>query len=98
VLTIVFGGAMLGMFLSRCLPGHYLTPDSIADVKVGASLLTSMFALLLGLQLSSRKNAFDLQERELSVMASKLVPLDRTLAHYGPAATDARAILRGSAP
>jgi hypothetical protein len=97
VLTIVFGGAMLGMFLSRRLPDDYLTPDSVAHVKVGASLLTSMFALLLSLQLSSGKSAFDLQERELTVMASKLVLLDRTLAHYGPAATDARAILRSSA-
>jgi hypothetical protein len=97
VLTIVFGGAMLGMFLTRRLPDHYLTPDSIAHVKVGASLLTSMFALLLSLQLSSGKSAFDLQERELTVMASKLVLLDRTLAHCGPAATDARTILRSSA-
>jgi hypothetical protein len=94
VLTIVFGGAMLGMALSRRLPDHYLTPDSIAHVKVGASLLMSMFALLLSLQLSSGKSAFDLQERELSVAASKLALLDRTLAHYGPATTDARAMLR----
>ncbi len=94
VLTIVFGGAMLGMGLSRRLPDRYLTPDSIAHVKVGASLLTSMFALLLSLQLSSGKNAFDLQERELSVMASNVILLDRTLAHYGPATTDARAMLR----
>ena len=96
VLTIVFGGAMLGMALSRRLPDRYLTPDSVAHVKVGASLLTSMFALLLGLQLSSGKSAFDQQEREVSVMASKLALLDRTLARYGPAATDARAVLRSS--
>ena len=96
VLTIVFGGAMLGMALSRRLPDHYLTPDSIAHVKVGASLLTSMFALLLSLQLSSGKSAFDQQEREVSVMASKLALLDRTLFRYGPAATDARAVLRSS--
>jgi hypothetical protein len=97
VLTMVFGGAMLGMVLSRRLPDHHLTPDSVAHVKVGASLLTSMIALLLSLQLSSGKSAFDLKERELSVMASKLVMLDRTLAHYGPAATDARAMLRSDA-
>ena len=96
VLTIVFGGAMLGMALSRRLPDHYLTPDSIAHVKVGASLLTSMFALLLSLQLSSGKSAFDQQEREVSVMASKLALLDSALARYGPAAADARAVLRSS--
>ncbi len=96
VLAIVFGGAMLGMALSRRLPDHYLTPDSIAHVKIAASLLTSMFALLLSLQLSSGKSAFDQQEREVSVMASKLTLLDRTLFRYGPAATEARAVLRSS--
>ena len=96
VLVIVFGGALLGMALSRRLPDQYLTPDSIAHVKVGASLLTSMFALLLSLQLSSGKSAFDQQEREVSVMASKLALLDRTLFRYGPAAADARAVLRSS--
>ncbi len=95
VLTVVFGGAMLGMALSRRLQDHYLTPDTITHVKVGASLLTSMFALLLSLQLSSGKSAFDQQERELSAMASKLTLLDRALAHYGQAATDAREVLRG---
>lgn len=87
---------MLGMTLSRRLPEQYLTPDSIAHVKVGAPLLTSMFALLLSLQLSSGKSAFDQQEREVSVMASKLALLDRTLFRYGPAANDARAALRSS--
>jgi hypothetical protein len=65
-------------------------------MKVGASLLTSMFALLLSLQLSSGKSAFDQQEREVSVMASKLALLDRVLFRYGPEATDARAVLRSS--
>ena len=96
VLTIIFSGAMLGMALSRHLPDHYLTPNSIAHVKVGASLLTSMFALLLSLQLSAGKSAFDLQERDESLTASKLILLDRTLARYGPAATDGRAVLRNS--
>lgn len=96
VLTIVFSGAMLGMVLGRRFPDRYLTPDSIAHVKVGVSLLTSLFALLLSLQLSSGKSAFDEQERELSVMSSKAVLLDRALAHYGPAATDARAMLRST--
>jgi hypothetical protein len=36
-LTIVFGGAMLGMVLGLRLPDHYLTPDSIAHGKLGAS-------------------------------------------------------------
>ncbi len=96
LLTIVFGAAMLGMALSRRLPDRYLTPDSITHVKIGASLLTSMFALLLSLQLSSGRTAFDRQEKEVSVMASKLDLLDRTLFRYGPAATDARAVLRSS--
>jgi hypothetical protein len=55
-----------------------------------------MFALLLSLQLSSGKTTFDTQEQNVTVLASKIVMLDRVLAHYGPEAQNAREILRGS--
>jgi len=53
-----------------------------------------MFALLLGLQLSSAKTSFDLQEQDVALLASKAVMLDRILVHYGPEAQEARESLR----
>jgi len=65
-----------------------------AQIKAGIGLLTSMFALLLSLQLSAGRSTFDTQEREMTVMASRTVLLDRILAHYGPETREARESLR----
>ena len=65
-----------------------------AQIKAGIGLLTSMFALLLSLQLSAGRTAFDTQESAMTVMASRTVLLDRILAHYGPETREARESLR----
>ncbi len=55
-----------------------------------------MAALVLGLLTASAKTSFDMQNSELTEMSSKVVVLDRVLAHYGPEAKEARDVLRGS--
>jgi hypothetical protein len=90
----VFGGAMFGMFLRAVLPEHHLNPESKDVVKLGMGLVATMCALILGLLVSSAKSYYDTQSSELTEMSSKIVMLDRLLAHYGPETNEIRGMLR----
>ncbi len=94
VFSLVFGGALLGMYLSPFLSADQFKEETKTHVRTGVGLLTSMFALLLSLQLSSGKTTFDAQEHAVTLLASKVVMLDLVLAHYGPEAQKARESLR----
>ncbi len=94
VFVFVFGGALLGMALRAALPEHHLNEDSRYIVKLGMGLVGTMVALLLGLLIASAKNFYDSQANELKQISAKVILLDRTLAHYGPEAQDARSKLR----
>ena len=96
-LAFVFGGALLGMSLRATLPENHLSHDSKDVVKVGIGLIGTMAALVLGLLIASAKSSYDTQFAELTEMSSKMVLLDRVLAHYGPEAQDCRELLRASA-
>jgi hypothetical protein len=90
----IFGGVLLGMFLRSRLPDHHLSNDSKDTVKLGAGLLATLSALVLGLLISSAKTSFDTVGSEVTQGAAKIVLLDRTLASYGSATGDAREVLR----
>ncbi len=94
--AFVFGGALFGTALRAAVPKHHLTGDSKEAVKVGMALVATMAALVLGLLIASAKSSFDTQTTELTEMSSKIVVLDRILAHYGPEAMEARDILRAA--
>jgi hypothetical protein len=94
--AFVFGGALLGMALRAVLPQNDLTADSRDVVKLGMGLIATMAALVLGLLIASAKSSLDMQNVELTEMSSKVVLLDRVLAHYGPEAKDMRIELRTS--
>ncbi len=59
-------------------------------------LVATMAAIALGLLIASAKASFDTQNIELTDMSSRVVLLDRVLAHYGPEAHEARSELRAS--
>ena len=95
-LALVFGGALFGIFLRTSLPENHITSDSQDIVKLGMGLVGTMAALVLGLLIASAKSSFDMQSAELTEMSSKLVLLDRVLAHYGPAAQESRDLVRAA--
>jgi hypothetical protein len=95
-LAFVFGGALLGMCLRITLPKDHLGGDSRDVVKLGMGLVGTMAALVLGLLIASAKSSFDTQGAELTDMSSKIVLLDRVLAHYGPESKEARDLLHTS--
>src|SRR5262245_55674215 len=94
--AFVFGGALTGMFLRAKLPKEQLTPEARDVVKLAMGTVATMSAVVLGLLVSSAKTYYDTENRELMEMSTKIVLLDRILAHYGPDAKQARDSLRTS--
>ncbi|MGA9245068.1 MAG: hypothetical protein WBW03_24180 [Silvibacterium sp.] len=94
VFACVFGGAVLGMYVSPLLLVHQQSSESKDIVRLGMGLVATTVAVVLGLLISSAKSFYDTQSNEVTQLAANIVMLDRILAHYGPEAADARAALR----
>ena len=92
--TCVFGGALLGMALQKALPRHHLSKESHEIVKLGAGMIATLTALVLGLLVSSAKNTFDTLSEGIVQAGAKVILFDRTLAAYGPEAKALRDQLR----
>ncbi len=91
---LMLGGAAAGVLLRRRLPHHHLNEHSKDVVRLGASLVGTITALLLGLLITSSKTAYETQRSEVRQIASKLVLLDNQLKRYGPEADAARDVQR----
>ena len=90
------GAALLGRRVHRYLPEDHLSADSRDAVKLAMGLVATMTALVLGLLVSSAKEAYDTKRSEVIQMAAKVAFLDRALTLYGPEAADARGDLRAT--
>ncbi len=90
VFACTFVGALLGMVLRGILPEHHINEDSKDLVKLGMGLIATMAALVLALLIASANSYHDLQNTEVTEVASDFILLDRTLARYGPETKDAR--------
>ena len=84
-----FGGALIGVWLQNRLPRHHLDEASQEVVKLGAGMIATVTALVLGLLVSSAKGTFDTINDGIKQSSAKIILLDRILAQYGP---DAQAI------
>ncbi len=96
VFASLFSGAALGMLLQNFLPKHHLSADAKDVVKLGAALIATMSALVLGLLVSSAKSSFDSLNSGLTQSGAKFIVLDTALKRFGPEADGARAELRHS--
>ena len=95
--VIIFGGALVGMFLRSVLPSHHLRDDSRDVVKLATGMVGTMAALVLGLLVASAKSYFDAQNTEMIQTSADIIVLDRALAYYGPATKEAREALQSTA-
>src|SRR5215469_18008071 len=96
VFASLFTGAMFGMFLRPLLPGNHLNEDSKGVVNLGAGIIGTMAALVLGLLVASAKGNYDTRYNEVLDASAKIALLDRILAQYGPEAKSTREQLRGT--
>lgn len=94
VFACVFGGSLFGLFLRTVLPGHHLTEDAKEAVKLGAGLVATLTALVLGLLISSSKGSFDATNTMMTQSGAKILLMDRALANYGPEAKEIRSLLK----
>lgn len=92
----VFGGALLGLRLRAALPQPHLSAETKDVVKLAMGLVATMTALILGLLIASAKGSYEVQKSGVIQMSAKIAFLDRVLAFYGPAAAEARAVLRST--
>jgi hypothetical protein len=96
VFACVFGGALLGLYLSRKLSARHLSANSKDVMNVALGIIGTLAALVLGLLLASAKSSFDAKSNGLNRISADLVLLDRALARYGPETRDARDLLRNT--
>jgi hypothetical protein len=92
--SIVFGGALAGIALRRCLPGDHLGPDAKDVVKLATGMVVTMSGLVLGMLVSSAKSSYETRKTEVALMASQVIGLERSLAQYGPETREIRDELR----
>src|ERR1017187_2932391 len=85
-----FGGALIGVWLQNRLPRHHLDAASQEVVKLGAGMIATVTALVLGLLVSSAKGTFDTINDGIKQSSAKIILLDRILAQYGPEAQGIR--------
>jgi hypothetical protein len=90
------GAALIGRRVHRYVPQDHLSDSSRDSVKLAMGLVATMTALVLGLLVSSAKEAYDTKRSEVIQMAAKVAFLDRVLALYGPDAAEARTELRAA--
>ena len=77
-------GLLVGLLLQNILPAHHLNEASKDTVKIGAGMLATLTALVLGLLVSSAKSSFDAMNTAIASAGAKIIMFDRILANYGP--------------
>jgi hypothetical protein len=92
----IFGGAILGLVIRSILPDHHMSNDARDVVKLGAGLIATLAALVLGLLVSSAKGTLDTMNSGLTQDGAKIILLDRILANYGPETKDIRELMRSN--
>ena len=76
------------------LPEQYLSPDTKDLVRLGAGLIATIAALVLGLLIASAKSSADTQSNQVKQLTADIILLDQLLAQYGPETAAVRNSLR----
>ena len=87
-------GAVVGALLRRLLPDHHLDDHARDIVRLGAGLVGTIAALVLGLLINSANSSYEAQRGEIRQIAANLILLDAVLDQYGPEAKPTRVLLR----
>ncbi len=95
-LLCLVGGVLLGIGLQHLLPDHHLSKETQDTVKLGAGMVATMSALMLGLLVSSAKSSFDGVNVSIAQNGARIIQLDRLLAEYGPETRAVRELLKSA--
>ncbi len=89
----MMGAALIALFSKRTVPSNQMA-DTNSLVRLVGNLFVVMTSLLLGLMMASSKNTLDTNNRNIRMLATDIILLDRNLQALGPGAKDARRGLR----
>ena len=92
----ILAGTLVGMLLRNKLPEQHLASDAKDVVRLGAGLIGTIAALVLGLLIASAKSSFDTLGTQVKELTADVILLDQLLAQYGPEAAAVRNLLRGA--
>src|SRR5262249_47485868 len=84
------------MLLRNKLAEQHLGSDVKDVVRLGAGLIGTIAALVLGLLIASAKTSFDSQVTQVKQLTADVILLDQLLVQYGPEAATVRNLLRGA--
>src|SRR4029450_7161814 len=94
--TCILAGTLVGMVLRNKLPENHLGSDAKDVVRLGAGLIGTIAALVLGLLIGWAKTSFDRQVPQVNQLTADVILLDQLLAQYGPESATVRNLLRGA--
>jgi hypothetical protein len=86
----ILGGLLGDFWPQKFLPKHHHSMESQETVKLGAGMVASMAALVLGLLISSSKSPFDVVNTGIAPLGARIILLDRALASHRPETREAR--------
>ena len=90
-------GIALGTVLRQQLAKGRLG-DAKEVIRLGASFLATLSAVLISLMIASAKNSYDTQAAHFRTLAAYLVEADQLLVQYGPEALQVRILMRQAVP
>jgi hypothetical protein len=96
IFALTLGGIVLGALLRTTLPQHHLSKESQDVVRLGAGLVATIAALVLGLLIAAAKGSFDTQSGQVKQITADIILLDALLEQYGPEALPIRVEMRNA--
>lgn len=90
----ILGAMLVGMFLRGVLHESHVSDESKDVMKLGANMIATLAAVVLGLLVASAKSNYDTINNGIVQLSSKIILTDRVLAHYGPETKEIRDQLR----
>jgi hypothetical protein len=81
---MVFASAMLGMLIRRKLPESHLSDETKSVVTLSMGVVGTLTALVLSLLIATASSTYNTRNQEITVLAAKVIQLERLLRRYGP--------------
>src|SRR6266404_2003821 len=94
VLVVVFASALLGMLIRRKVPESHLSDESKGVVTLSMGVVGTLTALVLSLLIATASSTFNTRNQEITVLAAKVIQLERLLRRFGPEADGERDLLQ----
>lgn len=94
----IMAGIAIGTYLRRHADLDRLGPATKEVIRLGASYLATLSAVLISLMIASAKSSYDNQDAHFRTLAAYLVETDQLLAQYGPETTEIRILMRQAVP